>query len=266
MKLLPIDGFRVVRDIRMVGKGENYGRIRQFRSRTTSSSVTVQYKPHYPWLRPHSVTTIGDDQAGISADEVELIVAQFSSCRPSMFELAIDFDLDTGVDRAFILRHGVFGKTQWRSDRGGGESLRYGSRRSPKLVRCYLKEALGCYRVELEIHSALLRSLGVNDVRQIYLIASMVYLKHIRFVGVRWKKLRSSLLRKFGGDGRTILAEARRVRDENSLGQSMRFLKGRGVSNPNRFLFPLKINRTVRQALRKWAYNFATLTPELPTR
>ena len=63
----------------------------------------------------------------------------------------MDFPEDSGVDEEFVLRFGKFGNARRRKDRGGPGTLRYGSRTSPKMVRCYLKKSLDSYRVELEL-------------------------------------------------------------------------------------------------------------------
>jgi hypothetical protein len=253
-----IEGFSVLQDFRArpQGKIPTYARVRKLRSETTSCAIVVHHKPQQPWLPPCTVTAIGDDKLGITPDEVKRVAAQFRNCKLSLVELALDFDPSTGVDREFVLRHGTFGKTRLRVDRGGPENLRYGSRSSPKLVRCYQKNSLGAFRIELELHSALLRKTGVTKVQDLYLIASKLFPKHVRMVGVRWNKLEAHLQRRFGNSGRTVLAETRRIRDAVSLRDAMRFLSGKGVANPWRFLRPLRLNALVKSALRRWAKKF----------
>jgi len=89
-----------------------------------------------------------------------------------------------------------------------------------------------------------------------------VFPSHLDFVGFRWEKLGSYLAQRFGSRGANILYEARRRRDERSLRNATRFLSAKGVSNPHRFLFPLRINRNVRWALRRWAGPFYALAEE----
>jgi hypothetical protein len=170
------------------------------------------------------------------------------------------------VDEAFVSRYGRFGKSRRREDLGGAGQLRLGSRGSLKLVRCYQKEALDCFRVELELHSALLRKFGVEDCRKLYVVASKLIPSHLCFLGFRWKKLARSLTRRFGSKGADILREARRRRDDVSLRDALRFLTEQGLPNAHRFLFRLEINKEVEVALRLWAKKFYALGGELPTK
>jgi hypothetical protein len=267
-KASTIKGFVVAQDFRVKPQGKlpTYSRVRKLRSRTTSSSVVVQYKAQQPWLRPCAVTVIGDDTLGITPEELERIAEQFCNCKLSLVELALDFDPSTGVDRDDVLHHWLFGKARRRADRGGPGSLRFGSRSSPKIVRCYAKSEIGNFRVELEIHGALLRGMGITDIPNLYLVASKVSPKHVRVVGVRWKTLAAHLNRRFGSKGSAMLDETRRRRDELSLRDALRFLSEQGVPNPHRFLKPLRLNDEIKVALRRWSKKFYTLVGELPTK
>jgi hypothetical protein len=51
--------------------------------------------------------------------------------------------------------------------------LRYGGRKSAKLVRCYWKTNKHAYRVEVELHSSLLNQHGIRDVRDLVNTARM---------------------------------------------------------------------------------------------
>jgi hypothetical protein len=263
-----MNGFSVLEDFRPKPQGRipTYSRVKKLRSETTSCTVAVQYKPRQPWLRPCAVTAIGDDKVGITPEETEKIVAQFCNCRPSLVELALDFDRDSGVDEPYVRKFARFGKSRRRSDRGGPEQQRFGSRGSTKMVRCYPKRQLDAYRVELELHSGLLRKLGINKCADLYKVASKVCPSHVDFVGFRWGRLARSLNRRFGVKGPDILREARRRRDEVSLRDALRFLTQQGFPNPHRFLFRLEINNEIRAALRRWAELFYTLVGELPTK
>jgi hypothetical protein len=208
---------------------------------------------------------VGDDELGTTPEEVQKITQQFRDRRLSLVELALDYDLDSGVNQEHVMRHWVFGKTRRRTDRGGPGTLRFGSRTSPMMVRCYEKAKIGKYRVELEIHGALLRKMGISDISNLYLIASKAFPKHVRVVGIRWRKLEAYLLRRFGTSGRTVLAETRRIRDEVSLRDAMRFLSGKGVANAYRFFRPLSINDQIKSALKSWAER-SYVPEELPAK
>ena len=266
-KVPAIEGFRVLQDFRARPQGRipTYARVKKLRSGTTSCQIVIQYKPQQGWLPPYILTIVGDDNVGITPEVLAAVRTSYYVRKLSLVELALDFDPSAGVDREYVLRHGVFGKTRRRTDRGGPENLRYGSRSSPKIVRCYAKTGIEKYRVELEIHGALLRKMGIIDIPDLYLIASKALPKHVRVVGIRWRKLEAYLLRRFGTSGRTVLAETRRIRDEISLRDAMVFLSAKGVMNPHRFLRPLRLNEEIKSALRLWAKRFYT-QEELPVK
>jgi hypothetical protein len=218
-----------------------------------------------PWLKSCIVTVIGDDELGITPEDLERIAAQFFNVRLCLVELALDFDRESGMDGRYVRSFGRFGKSRLRDDRGGQEQERFGSRGSMKMVRCYPKSQLNAYRVELEIHSGLLRRFGIKKCEDVYM-ATKVFPSHVDFVGVRWGRLARSLARRFGSKGAGILREGRRRRDEVSLRAALRFLSQQGVPNPHRFLKRLKINDAIQVALRLWAERFYTLVGELPAK
>ena len=152
--LLEIEGFRVVADFRPhpQGKIPTYKRVRKFRSVGSSSQIVSQYEPLVPWVDQCRVTMIADDVRGLALEEVEAATAHFSNHRLSVVELAFDFVEDAGVDRKFVLQHGVFGKSRRQPNPAGQGYVRYGTRASAKLVRCYRKHQLNRFRVELEFH------------------------------------------------------------------------------------------------------------------
>ena len=237
------------------GKIATYGRLRKLRSIEDSSKIDVQYKPRVPWVSPLRVTMIGDDETGLTLEQIESVTRQCQRHTFSLVELAFDFAPSAGVDRGFVLRHGRFGKSRRRLDRGGPGSLRYGGRECPKLVRCYFKPVLDCFRVELEIHGLMLKKHGVREIFDLGKIAAALVPAHLKFVVFRWKKLEAYLGRKFGQDGAAIYEETRR-KAGCSLRAATRHLKKNGVANPHRFLGSLQINRHVRKALGHWAEEF----------
>ena len=253
-----IKGFRVLQDFRPKPQGKiaSYARVKKLLSETTSCAITIQYKPLQPWLNACIVTAIGDDALGITPEEVERIAGGFRNIQLCLVELALDFDRELGIDRQYVRRFARFGKSRQRDDRGGPEQVRFGSRGSTKVVRCYEKKQLNAYRVELELHRGLLRKFGINNCQDLYLVASKVWPSHVEFVGVRWGRLARALARRFEAKGVDILQETRRRRDELSLRDALQFLVERGVPNPHRFLKELEINADVRAALRRWAELF----------
>jgi len=252
-----IPGFKLFNDFRARPQGRvpTYARVRLLRSLENNSLARIQHERVMPWLRPFRVTLVGDDRQGVTPDEIRRFVTQFSSHRLSLVEIAFDFDPSSGVDEDFVLRHGQFGKSRRRKDRGGRDQVRYGSRASPKLVRCYWKRQLGCYRVELELHSGLLRKYKVRDSGDFTRLPQKLFPAHIAFVRVRWRALDAYLTRRFQSKGKVILEEAQR-RAESSLRRATGYLARQGVPNPHRFLQRLSINSEVAAALEQWAKKF----------
>jgi hypothetical protein len=252
-----VPGYKRVADFKphRQGKIVAYDRVRKFRGLTNSSEINIQYERRVPWVPPERVTMIGHDQTGLTLEEIESVTSQCYRHSLSMVELALDFPPES-VDCQFVLRYGHPGKSRRRVDRGGPGTLRYGGRQCPKLVRCYLKKQLGCFRVELEIHRPLLRKYGVEKVFDLATVATTLIPAHMKFVAIRWSRLETYLTKKFGPDGTRIEEEARR-RADSSLRAATRYLAKNGVTNPHRFLASLKINRDVQEALRRWAEVFA---------
>jgi hypothetical protein len=111
-----------------------------------------------------------------------------------LIEIAFDFSPSTGVDAAFIERHALFGKSRPRSDRGGDGVLRYGSQYSDTLVRAYEKPPVRSFRVEVELHSSLLRSNRVCKVKDIPRSAQLIVPGHFRMVVINWRSVRRYLM------------------------------------------------------------------------
>jgi hypothetical protein len=154
------------------------------------------------------------------------------------------------------------GKSRRRFDRGGAQQLRYGSRKSGKLVRCYWKKEVEAFRVELEFHSRLLarhkrpkaeKNYQFIDVPNEILPVDLE--KHFRFVRISWRALESYLVRRYGSRGRAILCDAR-IKAQTSLRSVTRFLRRNGVTNVHRFLKPMSINRSIDEALTTWFLDF----------
>jgi hypothetical protein len=257
-RLLEIAGYRVVADFRphRQGKIASYGRVRKFRSVGSSSQILSQYEPLVPWVDPWRFTMIADDVRGLAPEEVEAVLVHCANHKVTLVELAVDFAEDAGVDRKFVLRHGVFGKSRRQSNPAGQDYVRYGTRASSKLVRCYRKHELGSFRVELESHGQLLRRYSISQVGRLGSFASQLYPDHIRFVGFRWHKLRLYLTRRFGPAGQRIYEEVEN-RAALSLRLATRFLSEQGVPNTHRFLRPLAINDEIQSALDEWATRFS---------
>jgi hypothetical protein len=141
-------------------------------------------------------------------------------------------------------------------------ALYYGGRKTDKLVRCYEKKNLGVFRVEMELHSGLLREIRTPD--DFWYLPDVVYPSHFQFVTVDWRRLEEYLSNKFGDRGRRLFAGARYR--SASLRRVRRYLHRNGVVNIHRFLAPLEINDQVGKALDRWARDFKTGSPKVKTK
>ena len=253
-----IPGFKTVSDRRIMtrpGKVPTYGRVRKLESMTSDARADWEYQRQQGWLEPWRITLIADDQTGLTLEEVKQFLEHCCTYRLVLVELALDFAPASGVNAVFVEQHGLFGKSRRRPDLGGPGQLRYGSRRSGKLVRCYWKDQIGAYRVELELHSRLLREHEIDRVRDICRVSGVIFPKHCRFVTFAWERLQRYLERRFGQRCERILAVARRLANL-SLRRASRYLRRKGVNNVHRFLVSLRMNREIEKALLEWSIKF----------
>ena len=132
--------------------------------------------------------------------------------------------------------------------------LNYGSRKSDKFVRCYKKPEVGAYRVELELHSSLLRRHNISGLDDLVRLPGVVCPKHLQLVDLDRTRLHRHLANKIGARSDGVIAGARRR--ATSILRLMRYLRRKGVSNTHRLLLPLAINKDVGRALNKWIRQF----------
>jgi hypothetical protein len=230
-----IPSFRVVSDslVRSQTKIKTYARVRQYLNPSTGTRIFLQYQPLLPGLSPFKATVIGYDCRRLSRREIQRIVRSFKSYRLLLVEVAWDFDPRSGVDIEFVQHHAVFGKCRPNVSRLFPGSARYGTRKGDKFVRCYWKQAVGCFRVELELHSRWLRRNRIVKVDDLRKLPRFLYPKHIRFVRINWTALDKYLCR------RRLAAKAIILRAKTefiSVHQVMEFLRRTvRVNNPTVF-------------------------------
>jgi hypothetical protein len=133
--------------------------------------------------------------------------------------------------------------------------LFYGGRKTGKLVRCYWKTKLGVDRVELELHSGLLRRNNISTLDDFIYLPDTVYPKHLQFVDFDWNRLEHHLSRRPANESSRIIAGAKRR--AASLQRVRRYLDKHGVANVHRFLVPLAMNDEISRALDRWARSVA---------
>jgi len=250
-----LDGFEVTRDsfVRCQTTTATYARCRQFKSLTNDMKIYWQYAPQKAWLASWKITIVSDDLSGLSRDEIEPVLKHCRGYRLLLVEVAIDFSPSAGVNRQFIRRQAVFGKSHRLANKRD-EHLYYGSRKSDKLVRCYEKSEVGSYRVELELHSGLLRRNGICVLDDLVHLPDLVHPKHLQFVALEWNRLSRHLARKLGDRSDGVIAGARRRTP--SILRLQRYLRRKGVFNTHRFLTPRAVNNDVKRALNTWIRKF----------
>jgi|ERR1700722_2775473 len=224
-----------------------YARARKLTSRTSGTTIFWQYRPRAGWLKPWKISLIPNDVTGLSVVEIQQILKHCIHYRILTVELAVDFSLSSGVSGRFVRRHAVFGKSRRRAT--NNDQLRYGGRKSGKLVRCYKKPEVGVYRVELELHSRLLRDHRIVALADLSRLPDVVCPRHLQFVDLDWNQLRRHLAKSVGDRSDDVITEARRRKA--SILRVQRYLRRSGVFNTHRFLVPKAMNEDVRLALDK---------------
>jgi hypothetical protein len=137
--------------------------------------------------------------------------------------------------------------------------LYFGGRKTAKLVRCYHKDELGVFRVEVELHSGLLRHNEIATLDDFVDLPDVICPKHLRFVEVDWERLKRYLASALGSEGDRVFAGAEKR--AASLRRLRSYLGRKGVVNIHRFLVPLTLNDEVSQALDRWASQFKKGSP-----
>ena len=266
-KLPNVPDYKVERDTRLRKESSpGYERVRYLVNIVSGTRVKWQYRRRTAYVREWRITWEAGEGGAIRPSDLLPILGRCRFARTILIELALDFDPSSVVDRTFVKRYARFGKSRRRFDRGGPGNLRYGSRKSAKLVRCYYKPEVQAYRVELELHSRFIngrksRWCTSSDspehmLDDISLTALRIVPEHLHFVRLNWWALETYLVRTFGcAVAETFLREARR-RADLSLAYATRFLRKK-VKNVHRFLIPMSINDRVETVLLAWSNKFA---------
>ena len=202
-----VEGYRTVWDtrVRQQTTCKTFVRCRHLKHDESGTKVFWQYARQHAWLPEWRLTLIGDDRTGLMPRDLQLLLTRCVDYRLVLLEIAVDFGMAAGVDSSFIERHGLFGKSRRRSDRGGVAQLRYGGRNSDTLIRCYRKAELGAFRVEVELHSRLLRMERIRKLVDIPKVSSVIVPNHFRMVVVCWQRLGRHLIKRFKERGIRVL-------------------------------------------------------------
>ena len=131
--------------------------------------------------------------------------------------------------------------------------LYYGGRKTDKLVRCYHKQELGVFRVEVELHSSLLRQHGISTLADFVYLPDVICPNHLLFIGIDWKRLDQYLSTNLDEGAQVSIEARKRVA---SLRRLRHYLRRKGVVNFHRFLVSTPLNGKVSRALERWARHF----------
>lgn len=225
-----------------------YRRVRRLLNTRTGTQLWLQYWPAAPWLAPIKGTIVAEDKTGLQREELEMVASEFRTIRLLLVELAIDFGWASGVDDWYVRRHGLFGKSR---PGGAHKSMRYGTRKSAKMVRCYAKPEVQAYRVELELHSGWLYSRGISQPGDLACLPPLLIPAHVRFVQLDHPSLKKHLKRA----GLPVKDTLRLVRAHGaSIHNALAWLRnGVGLQNVHRLLRSTSTTLVVRRAVREWA-------------
>jgi hypothetical protein len=247
-----IPGYRVSWDkfVRGQTTTRTYNRVRAYSNPASGAKVFVQYEPNAPWLAPVKATFCPNDRCGLQRSDVDNFVENFLTYQPLTFEVSFDFNPESGIDKEFILRHAIFGKSRPRHSAPSSERLTYGTRKSTKFVRAYEKANVGGYRVELQLNSEWLRFRDIQALEDLVRLPALIFPKHFKFARLDWDSIEAALLHR-SGPQRTALRKAKH--HGGSIHAAMRVLRNEGgLANPHRFLRTMRVTGKVRRYFRRW--------------
>lgn len=251
-----IPGYKLARDsfVRSQTSIVTYRRVRQYRNLRNRSRISVQYQPCFPTPFPFKVTLISDDRRNLTRREILHVLRQFGEYRLLLLEIALDCRPESGIDLEFVRQHALFGKSRPNAFLSRASKAMYGTRKASKLVRCYHKENLDSFRIELQLNSALLLQFKVSTLEDVGKLPNLLCRSHIRFVQIDWVRLHAYLLRR-GSNAEQTIRQAKAL--SQSIHRTLKFLRATArVPNLHRFLVTTAPTRRILRALTNWAGQF----------
>ena len=109
-----LDDFKTTRDsfVRRQTTTGTYARCRQYKGLASEAKIYWQYERLKGWLKPWKITIVADDKSGLSYEQIHHVLKYCRYYRFLIVEIAIDFQPSAGIDKNFVRRHGVFGKSR----------------------------------------------------------------------------------------------------------------------------------------------------------
>lgn len=110
----PLKGYKIVRDsfVRCQTTTATYARRREYQSTKGDTRIFWQYRRLKGWLKPWKITIVADDATGLSYEQIQHVLKHCRYFRFLTIEIAVDFCPSAGVNKRFVRRHGVFGKSR----------------------------------------------------------------------------------------------------------------------------------------------------------
>jgi hypothetical protein len=252
-KRLPdIPGFSVERDsfVPQQTSIRTYRRQRTLRDHKSGTVIFLQYQPAPPWLAPLKITIVSETVQGHSRAELSNITAAFKRFRFLLVEFAMDFAPDSGVGKAFVLRHALFGKSEPQRTNQHA-TIRFGTRQSEIMARAYRRPD-DSFRTELETHGGWLLRQHISKIDDLARLPALLLPKHMGLFVVDWQRLQAHLSREDGSSAARIVAECRER--ASSLHALLKHLRGDlGLQNVRRFLRPHPLHEQITTAALEWA-------------
>jgi hypothetical protein len=226
-----------------------YGQVLVTTDIETGATTLYYDRPRAPWFSPTKVTLVASDTHALAPRDLLTAFELLPNARLSRIELAFDFPEQAGLNTGFVMEHVVFGKSRWVARKPG--IVWFGTRRSSKFVRAYLKPEMHVFRIELEFHAAWLQRHKIYDCFDFRRIPELVLPRHMFFCNLNWdavtRRIRESV-------PHARLALRNLAWEEDDLHATLRFLRGElHFTNTHRFLVPLALNDLATRALEVWA-------------
>jgi hypothetical protein len=225
----------------------SYARLDTLYNVANGSKLFLYHRPRYRGLPALRIALNPDDFIGLTRPELHSILLACKPYRLLIAEIALDFPQT--MDANFIRRHLLAGKSRLRRNTRFPEAAWYGAPDSAKFVRCYPKDPTNSFRVEFQANRPFLEKNKISGALDLAKLALLVA-EEICFLRVLWSRLNRYVRKHLRHPDRLLLMAYRR---RASLPEFLNFLQEITVSNPRRFLTPLKINDPMRRALGKLA-------------
>ena len=216
--------------------------------------IIVESSPNAAWLPKFRITIIPRDTTGLLFEDLRFILELIPEFKLVLIEIALDFPLHSIIDTSFVRQHMLCGKT-WMRVGGTAVHERWGSARSSKVVRGYLKVEASAFRIELQLHARFLRKHQINHACDFSKLATILSGPHIYFAALDGNKLRQYLQRSsFPHKTKTAILKTV-AENRKSLWSTLRLLRRKWrFANVRRLLIPLtEMNGIVIAALNQWA-------------